>query len=145
MRMAFDLDGVLVDTKEANRQAYLAVDVRPPGNFHVIPWQHWVTKPLHDAKNKALPQFADLIKPLRLLELLEDDSLILSNCSDEALALIRSRIPQLADRTIYNNMIIAEKANFLNRLGEVGLYLDDSQEGCAFIKAHTRWTTCRIL
>lgn len=96
MLYAFDLDGVLVDTQEANRRAYLSIGTTPPPDFHQRPWQEWTDAATHDRKNTELPRFRDLIKILPLIELvwkILPDVRIISMCSQGAYDLLIEKEP----------------------------------------------------
>lgn len=146
MRIVFDLDGVLVETRRANELAYRFVGVVPPGNHHVVPWQTWTTAEVHDAKNAALENFMDEIRALPLLGMVSPRTVILSNCSDAALVLIRRKWPVgLWPHAIFNNLNANEKANWLRTHSPAGVYFDDSAETCALVAAQTEWQVCRVM
>jgi hypothetical protein len=143
--MVFDLDGVLVETRRANELAYRYAGVVPPGNHHVVPWQTWTTKEVHDAKNAALSKFIGEIRALPLMDLITSQTIVLSNCSDPAMKLLASLYEPLQHCSIHNNLDASGKTRFLWGARPIGVYFDDSAEVCALVKTHTEWQTCRVL
>lgn len=151
-QIVYDLDGVLIRTREANRQAYLSLGVDPPPGFDRVPWQDWLhrhdgglctpAKKLHDAKNAALAKFLpDYGEPLPLLELARAQSAtVLSNCSDAALRLYEETFP-LRELNIHNEMDAADKVAWLLRQDRPGVYVDDSLLTCQRVSQITDWQT----
>lgn len=143
-QLVFDLDGVLVDSREANRLAYQSIGIQPPPNFHVRPWQQWVTQDLHDMKNLALVSFAAHIRPGPLWSLVKSDCMVLSNCSPAAFEVILTAMPTLRVIDVTLGLDVSAKVNWLN-MRKAGIYFDDSAETCAFVRANTEWTVCRVM
>lgn len=137
----YDLDGTLVETKLANREAYIMAGVTPPDNFNTIPWQEWTTKEIHTLKNinleKTMPEYA---RELPLLQIARSTkSIVLSNVSDAALKIVAG-IFDLSRLTVANKMTPTDKVLFLKNASYTGVYVDDSIETCKLVKATTGWS-----
>lgn len=146
MNFAFDLDGVLVDTQHALRAAYLSVGVTPPDNFNTVGWETWCTREQHDARNEALPSFAELVRPLPLLKFaLQRRAPVLSSCSRPALKWVQKAIPSVAMLQVVCELRFESKLNAIRAIGETGVYFDDNSEFCDTVARETRWQACRVL
>jgi len=144
--LAFDLDGVLVDTQIACLQSYRSAGVEPPDDHHTIGWETWCTKEQHDAKNEEMKHHLYLIKPLPLLRLaLQRRAPVLSACSREALAACKIAIPELKQLQIVCELRTEARLNAIRALGEAGVYFDDSQKMCDIVKQETRWQVARVI
>lgn len=147
MIYAFDLDGTLVDSRDANLAAYRMIGVEPPEDFNVRPWGEWTTKAIHDAKNIMFEQFAaDHIHALPLMELAREcGGHVLSMCSRPCMAMIRRLVdfgPNIDN--VVHSMSIMDKVDYLSDLG-TGIYWDDSAKACEIISRHLRgWQICHV-
>ncbi len=146
MLYAYDLDGVLVDTQQANLAAYHTINIQPPPNFHQIHWTEWCHRNHHDNKNKVLPQFKHLIKPLPLLEFaLEHPGPVYTMCSMPAFDLIMEAITDMRPRTVWF-VTQAERLAALIKLGGIDstFYFDDNPEFCKIAARTTKVTVCQV-
>lgn len=134
--LAYDLDGVLIYTRTANRDAYRMAGVEPPEDFHQRPWQSWTDQKTHDKKNRYLSQTLGASAyemPYLKQACLQDDTIILSACSDRALALYRELFPRLRVLPIFNRLTLNQKIRALID-HQAKSYYDDSQFACRKIK-----------
>jgi len=149
MRYVFDLDGTLVDTREANRQAYLRAGIEPAHDFHQIPWQRWTVKEIHDQKNLYLPDEMKIYaQRLPLLDLaLSLNALVLSNISSEALDALLEVVPERNRLLIKYEMPPNQKVRYLGQeLGGEGVYFDDSLHTCQLIRSMTdSWQAVHVI
>lgn len=149
MLCVFDLDGTLISTREANRRAYEEVGADPPANFHQISWNLWTSAWIHDRKNELLPRMlreCGRVLPLMDLALEQRNTIVLSNCSDAALAAMREIWPELQRLTIHNRMNSAAKATHIKKsFSERGAYFDDCVSTCHLVRLVTGWQTVHVL
>lgn len=144
--MVFDLDGVLVDTREANLKAYRAAGVQPPPNFHVMDWRRWTTAEAHDAKNAALERFAHEVRPLPLLALaLRLDAPVLSNISIRALEVLQRFVSDVRRLNVRHEMDRAAKLRWLKVQPEPGTYFDDCELTCWAAQREAGWQACCVV
>lgn len=148
---AYDLDGVLIDTRQATIEAYAVAGVTPPQDFYCRPWQSWTTPEVHARKSAALPQVASPhnIKALPLLDFARRHrGIILSMCSDEALAITNPMFRLYEIGTIMNKLSIQDRLEFLEQMPTAPedsfIYFDDNAEFCELVSKHTRWQACRV-
>ena len=145
--LVWDLDGTLVDTKQANRLAYKSLGINPPDDFHVRPWQEWCSEEVHDEKGKIIGRFIlNHARPLQLLNVWEANGRgkIITNASTEAIQAIRNTFPQLADADIKGGLRSYEKTAWLRVYAPTGVYFDDSEKTIALVKEETRWTAVLV-
>jgi hypothetical protein len=147
MIQVFDMDGVLVDTREANEWAYRQCGVEPPPDHHTRPWQEWCTKEQHDAKAETFPEGLKLHgRELPLLEQALNASIavVLTNASTLSLVAVLGAFPRLAQLPIVWNMRPDEKLAWLQARGP-GYYWDDSEAFCLRAqKELPRWSIIRV-
>lgn len=139
--VAWDLDGTLIHTREANLRAYHAIGVRPPQDFHVRPWQEWCSELDHDEKGRLLPaylrRYAAPTPLLRLFRGLGGD--VVSNSSPPVISTLREIFPELRSARIHGGLSPMEKVNWLNRAELPGLYIDDSVRTVEMVRRRTKW------
>lgn len=130
--MVFDMDGVLVDTREANRQAYLRCGVVPPDDHHVRPWQTWCSPEQHDAKAEYFPDcLREYGRELPHLDLALSQSrdlpvVVLTNASTRSLEACRAAFPRLCLLPAVWDMRPEMKLAWLQSCRMGGTYYDDS-------------------
>lgn len=145
----FDLDGVLVDSREAVRRAYRKVGIEMPLGAWGKPWQEWLpqacggdphlAKRVHDMKTLeyATNGVYDVrpLPPLDLMHRLDVDGIarvgVITGASrDAAAALQRIYFPEI---TVYGtNCAWPEKAELLDTMlwfAENVAYVDDDPPG----------------
>lgn len=62
--IVFDLDGVLLDTREIVRRSYLLAGVHMPHDAWGRPWQEWCDEEVHDLKNELYVHEVRHARPL---------------------------------------------------------------------------------
>lgn len=146
----FDLDGTLVDTREAVRQAYLAVGVVYPTGAWGIPWQEWTqlsgndAERIHTAKNAAYP--AALKKYAKRLPLLPYalylDAPILTGASRGAVRTLEEWLGVKLN-VVLTSATTSDKINWLNdHMSSNALthvYVDDDMKVCRQVEEGTSW------
>lgn len=150
MKYIFDLDGVLIDARKANLEAYRSVGIEPPHDFYHRTWEEWCPVDKYKARLEALPQFAHLIRLLPLFEtcmLNQHNSIILSACSDTTLQIIKNTVG-LAGAVIINKLRTDSRMEILlkNQFGipYPGIYYDDNEAFCKLVAKETRWQVCQV-
>lgn len=156
MLLAFDLDETLVATRDANIWAYERVGVRPPSNFHLVPWQNWISDEVHARKQKFLPEglsrHGRLLPASRILLASGADAnsemstirVIVTRASKESLEAIRGAYPHLfrSVTRIFFALTDQQRLNVLQRLYPemTGLYFDDDESTCDDVaRLSDRW------
>lgn len=139
--VAWDLDGTLVHTRDANLAAYRALGVRPPLDFHTRPWQEWCSAEIHDEKGRLLPaylrRYATPTPLLRLFRGMGGD--IVTNASPPAIAALREIFSELRTARIHGGLSPEEKVDWLNAASSPGLYIDDSIRTVEMVRRRTQW------
>tara|TARA_Y100000310_G_scaffold270200_1_gene283863 strand:+ start:3610 stop:4179 length:570 start_codon:yes stop_codon:yes gene_type:complete len=139
----FDVDGVLIDSREAVRQAYASVDIVVPEKAWGISWREWLpemvesesrAKKLHVAKNEAYPgmirKFARELPPIKTLrELLMLDVRvgILTAASLHAARMVSIHLGIHRDVEFIGTEC-RNKVEVLARLSDKGQYVDDHDQ-----------------
>ena len=143
MLYAYDLDGVLVDTEQANREAYLTLGIIPPKNFHQRHWTTWVSGKDHDRKNKILPMRKNLIKALPMLKFaLAHPGPVYTMCSHPAFDLIMDVVPDMRYMTTWF-VTQEERLNALKNDAPI-TYFDDNPEFCKLAAQTEGITVCQV-
>lgn len=148
-KIVFDLDGTLIDTREAVRQAYLAVGiVQPEEAWGRLPWQEWLP-PLCDSPEHA--RFLHTKKNEHYEEMLARFAIPLP-CWDIAASLKAPIITGAsitavhAVQTLFRRRLNV-KANGVNRHGKAawlsangwGTYVDDCPDTRLYLQEVTTW------
>lgn len=150
MRLVFDLDGTLIETREANLAAYRSIGIEPPGDFHIRPWQEWVSPENHEKKQDVLPRFmlehSKLLPAHAILAAMagECNCQVLTNASDRTLEIVRVLFPVFRRYTIRNNMSPDMKLEFLKSRAASGIYFDDNEELVERVRKETRWQAVSV-
>lgn len=174
MLYAFDLDGTLVDTKDAVLRAYRAVGVEPPEDFFGRTWREWLTdEDKHEAKNLIyVKNVGRWTKRLGLMDVMHDLRkekafqhrsepqnmvYVLTGAShDAAKAVLNHHLsyPQLNHEQLHTGLRMEGKAAVLNDLQKkqtsehlshsYGIYFDDDEETCNYIRENTKWTVLHV-
>lgn len=140
MNFVFDLDGTLIDTKEATYQAYKHVGINMPDEAWGLPWYEWLdSADIHDEKTKIYPEMlkrhAKILPTLN--SALEVDGFLLTSASiSSVMTIFRTFnfiLPILG--TSCNNDL---KINRLNKL-KPGLCIDDNVIFGELLEEHTEF------
>jgi len=155
VRYAFDLDGTLLDTKDAVRQAYVDAGVSPPLDFFGKPFVEWFkgteeeAKALRKAKAAAYRTriYEGMVTALPLLSLYrhlaatDRQPIILTGASYESVYLLAEKF-RLQVGTILAGCGVKDKASFLNQYDTAGIMFEDNVESSKYLRAATGWTIC---
>lgn len=145
MNLAFDLDGTLVDTRDANTAAYRAAGIEPHPDHWRIRWETWCTKEQHDAKQEHFPVM--LRKYGRLLPaseiLFRVGGQILTNASQRSVNAVTWVFPKLLGRICHNNLSHDLKVEMLKHTPP-GIYFDDLEDVCTRIRKETGWQAVNV-
>ncbi len=147
MLYAFDLDGTLIDSREAVLESYRAVGVEPPPDFFMRSWHEWLSdSTLHDAKNRVYIQKLSLIKPLPLIRLYFDlgQPSILTGASSVAVDMIAKAFG-LKRRMIYPELTLVDKIKMMNNIKEGGIMFEDQLEAAQRMRSETKWVICHTI
>lgn len=158
MRYAFDLDGTLVDSREAILSAYHLAGANPPPNFFMLSRDQWLVGPsaeeVHKAKNKIyIKSIPTMVRRLPLMDLYEAlcweervEITILTGASREAARAVmkaHSRKPYYKNDMICG-ITVSEKIAWMND-GDIGIMFEDQEEAAKRMKKETQWTICHTL
>lgn len=142
-KIVFDLDGTLVDTREAVRLAYLEAGIVMPDHAWGLAWHEWLFDPaVHARKVEIYPRFvAELAVGLPLLQTaLTHHVPVITGASRRAVQAVQIKFGPL-------NVVLAEaslrqKIEYLNWYGPSGgTYVDDNELARAEIERRTKWKT----
>lgn len=138
--VVFDLDGVLVDSKDMVKRAYAEVGVYMPDYVWGLPWQSWLGDPsAHEAKTAV---YLDMITDEGVTELSGVDVarrvrteglgrvMVLTGASDESTELVLTSL-DLADIDWSTGQTRDGKARMLQGLIQDGhevVYVDDDED-----------------
>lgn len=139
----FDLDGTLVDTREAVRRAYEYAGVTMPADAWGRPWHEWLTGPdasrKHAVKNQVYMKTLGLFgRPLPLLQLVEEGGYpVITGASHIAVeTIIIKWAPRL--NVALRQATLEDKVRWLGRRVP-GAYVDDDVRCRQIIEEKTRW------
>lgn len=150
MQYAYDLDGTLVETREAVLAAYRAVGVEPPLDFFGKTWREWLDDPtLHAAKNEEylkIIRTTDLVRATQIVSLfLITGGFIITGASRKAATAVLDHIG-LRPQKFYYELSMKDKAEVLNfHNGDQGIVFEDSEKVASYLKENTSWTVCHVL
>lgn len=146
MLLAFDLDGVLIDSREANLKAYRIAGFEPPEDFYSRAWETFCSREIHDMKNMHFRDTASFVRRMPLMRLaLATDSTVLSFCSAEALTSLTRHLPVLQNLDIRTGLRSEDKIRHLQRMGGIpGVYFDDDAKMCERVSDMTGWQVCHV-
>lgn len=156
MLRVYDLDGTLISTRTANLQAYRAIGVEPPRDFHQMDWKLWCSEDGHDKKNEMLPRF---LHTLEFLPLWEDycyhyatadveEPIILSNISAGAFKFVQDIIQgdyPWFGTSVHIQMDRPKKIEFIKSRTSKGIYYDDSLATCQAVANIPGWQAVHVL
>lgn len=140
MLIAFDLDGVLVDTRQATEEAYKAVGVHMPPNAWGQPWHVWLNDPvLHAKKQSIYPKYLKAYARERPLYRMAQamGAPVLTCASDKSIDAISTMYGPL---DFYRVDSQHGKALLLAELGREGIFVDDSFEVRRIVADYTQWS-----
>lgn len=150
MLYAFDLDGTLVDTRQAVLRAYMDVGVTPPDDFFVRPWHTWLTsyennQAKHDAKNARYRELMHLVRPMPLLELFRElsrhNKVVLTGASKDAVHTIYTHFDIKCSKTLWG-LTVDQKIGYMNSFGDRGIMFEDQLQAADKMRKETKWTIC---
>lgn len=147
MLIAFDLDGTLLDTRAAVREAYVQAGVIPPDDWWGQPWTQWLSDPVaHQRKNEIYQQIApQMVRALPLLQLSRTvPHYIVTGCSAAAYSML-CKLFHLAPVDVYVGQTLPQRIATLRRLGPVGMYFDDHLPTAQAVQEQTGWTCYHAL
>jgi len=146
MLLAFDLDGTLVDSRDAVLKSYRAAGVEPPEDFWGKPWRAWLSdKRAHDRKNEEFrkPDTLKLVKRLKTMKLFcQDHSIVLTAASATA-ARVMLDYYDLRPAALFWELDAEGKVEVLNSHPS-GIYFDDDKSICDMVKRRTSWTVMHV-
>lgn len=138
----FDLDGTLIDTQKAVREAYRIIGVEMPADAWGRPWKEWLNDPFaHQCKNDVYPKMVAM--HARALPLFDHatrlNAPILTGASPGAVHTIKSWFWGLNIALV--GASLEDKARWLNAHERRPLcyYVDDLESARRYVKTHTRW------
>jgi hypothetical protein len=148
--LAFDLDGTLVDTREANLRAYRAAGAEPPAHFHRVRFAEWHG---HDSGNRIARRKAELYPaflethgralPLYDMFVVERGGTVLTGASLAGAEAVRALFPHLGS-DVHCGMTLQDKLEWL-RLHPPGVYFDDDKHACRMVSTLTKWRAVCVL
>mgnify|MGYP000959187926 CR=1 FL=1 len=151
--VVFDLDGTLVDTRDAVVTAYAEVGIHMPTQAWGRPWQDWLpgsaslngrsAKDVHAAKNRVYPAcLARLARPTPLLTYAAvKQSSVITGASKEAVEAIQQQFNVKLNVGGYN-MTLNDKIYWLNEAyqsAEDCIYIDDDESTREHVYYGTHW------
>lgn len=130
----FDLDGVLIDTKLAVKEAYKRVGVNMPEDAWGKPYEEWCSHEEHELKKEVYPQFVDfLATELPMLGVAKDldllpncNVMILTGASASAVELLQSKFCFQKLRILCWGANTDTKLKCLASLPSGGVYFEDN-------------------
>ena len=145
MCYVFDLDGTLVDTRQAVVEAYRAIGVEMPEDAWGKPYREWLPQPkwqLHEQKAVVYPTtLARFGKKLGLYDFVKAKGYpVLTGASYSATLTIQREWGVL--NIVGYGMRLEQKAYQLNKNFPHCTYVDDLESARAFIK---EYTTCHVI
>ena len=144
--LAFDLDGTLLDTYDAVKEAYFLAGCTPPADFFQRSWQEWLKdESVHDRKNTIYARLIEeKVTQTFLVDIYEKcgSRIILSSCSAEAFVSLE-KVFNLRPDLIRTGLSLDQRLEELIDLG-TGIYFDDSAVTIEAVKKHTEWMTCHV-
>jgi hypothetical protein len=150
----FDLDGVVVDSREAVEMAYRSAGTVMPEDAWGKPWSEWLTgadaTQIHANKCRVYPQMLrDYALALPLMFYAQEHRIpIITGASREAARSVNVTFG--VQLNVIEWSCTREKKvsvlKFLQNTGQLGIYVDDDEEACQEISERTAWraTTPRL-
>lgn len=150
MFLVFDLDGTIIDTKQAVYAAYASVGVQMPEDAWGKPWYEWLDD--SDAHRRKAEVYHEFIpgysRPLPLLDIaLEEQVPIITGASSNAVASIKQHYGDL--NVVRSGCSLEDKGAMLDNLQfevvfQYGhhkcIYVDDCERTRAYLqKERTTW------
>jgi len=142
--IVYDLDGTLIDTHEAVRQAYLVAGVEMPDDAWGKTWQEWLPDfQKHNLKNLAYPEMLrKYAKPLPLYyDAIKSRDAVLTGASREAVYAIKKIFPGL--RIAMMRATRKRKLAWLRRqrvsISKPGIYVDDDEITRELVRKELPW------
>jgi hypothetical protein len=142
MLTVFDLDGTLIDTREAVVMAYREAGVEMPSWAWGLPWRQWLNdQDAHDRKNAC---YAKMLRrhahALPLLDYAIDHfSPVITGASCEAVVAVKYIYPGL--NVVLTGATRAQKIAWLRTVTPAGLYVDDDDITLQLVSRETTWRT----
>jgi len=155
VQYAFDLDGTLIDSREAVYRSYIDAGVTPPKDFFGKPFSEWFEGTADEAnvvrakKAAAYASRVDSITCLPLMSLfkilgrqLTDQVTLVTGASAESVRLLASRFAFPLNVAYVTGCTMGDKVDALLRTSEEGIMFEDDRAVAAYLRKHTRWTIC---
>lgn len=136
----FDLDGCLVDTREAVETAYRMAGVEMPVGAWGKPWREWCSPHVHELKNHFYPScLVYYLQPgpaLPLWKRLTGNRVILTGASLEALEAVSVELPvlRLASYAVVECTRQRKHEELLKLTGGGTYYDDDAVAGLEIVE-----------
>jgi hypothetical protein len=143
----FDLDGTLIDTRDAVVEAYRRAGALMPRDAWGKPWWEWTDARTHDIKNLHYAYIYEVwVKPLPLLKTaLRLNAPVITGASVAAVELAKKRFGPLNVQLTAAD--VSQKILFLNELNREedgsrkGVYVDDDPRTREAVREETTWTS----
>lgn len=157
MVIVTDLDGTLVDTREAVLAAYREVGVEPPPGAWGRPWREWLDDiSLHRRKNEIYPRHlherAKALPALKLVQHAANEGarvIVLTAASEDAALVVFDRFHIVHNARLYAGLSLERRVEIAASLRrehtEPVIYLDDDAANVAAVAAVCpEWVTCLV-
>lgn len=144
MMHVFDMDGTLVDTRVAIKEAYRLAGINMPDDAFGRPWRKWCPVAVHQNKNVHYQKTIELASEmwcmgaLRELVLLHRPVYILTGASTEAVHAVIRRFNIHPSVRFKAELSRHQKANWLLIHG-LGVYVDDDAQTRVIVERKTQW------
>jgi len=146
MKLVWDLDGTIVDTKAANEWAYESLGVKPPKDFYERHWSEWTDESVHQRKGWITAHYIRMLgKPGPVMQLwINNGGTILTSASEATVNAVRDTFPVLGSADIRWGKTLQDKIDWLNGQEEPGCYFDDSLRTIQRVREDTKWTAILV-
>ena len=128
LQYCWDLDNTLINTRQAHYEAYRAIKVIPPDDFHLRNWKTWCSPASYNKKQEILPEYLEKYaeRTTAFYLWLTLGGNILTLTSLQSILKLEKLFPELADATILQFDNPKKKIDHLLDTPGVGIYFDDN-------------------